>query len=158
MDGRVIESGNEPLLFVPFKLKEGYAAGDGEQFILEDVSLSDNLGRLIPIELVNVSTTLDSQKPIKEFSLRHNFPNPFNPNTTISYTIKEPGKDELYIFNIIGQEVKRLVDHNQDSGSYTIIWDGTDYAGEKVSGGLYLYRLKLNDFVNTKKMMFIKYL
>ena len=96
------------------------------------------------------------ERIIKEYRLMNNYPNPFNPQTTIAYTIMSAGKVELTVYNILGQEVTKLVNNYRQPGNYTVLWDGTNKDGKEVSGGLYLYRLKVNDFVETKRMVFIK--
>ena len=93
---------------------------------------------------------------ITEYRLDANYPNPFNPETTIPYTIKDKGYISLTIYNMVGQEIRRLVDDTQPTGNYTVMWDGTDARGLQVSGGVYLYRLKVNGYVETKKMLLVK--
>jgi len=93
---------------------------------------------------------------ITSYRLMDNYPNPFNPETTITYTIKDAGRVELIIYNMLGREVKRLVDSTQQPGIYNVSWDGKGDDGNEVSAGLYLYRIKANDFVKTKKMLFLR--
>jgi uncharacterized protein (DUF362 family) len=104
------------------------------------------------------------------FSLEQNYPNPFNPNTIIHYTISstepraesgEERKDSalnalrttLIIYNVLGQEVRTLVNDIQQPGQYTVTWDGRDELGTKVSSGIYFYRLRANNFTATRKMI-----
>ncbi|MEE8149268.1 MAG: FlgD immunoglobulin-like domain containing protein, partial [candidate division Zixibacteria bacterium] len=103
-----------------------------------------------------------SQLP-ESFELNQNFPNPFNPSTTISYAIKSRGSigSELYrtqldIFNLLGRKVKTLVDKVQSPGSYTVEWQGDTDSGSKVASGIYFYRLILGPEMQTKKMMLLK--
>ena len=93
---------------------------------------------------------------ITEYKLMPNYPNPFNPETTIGYSIKTEGMVDLSIYNVLGQEVKRLVYGIKEPGVYKTRWDGTDIYGKNVSGGIYLYRLRVNDFIETKKMLLMK--
>jgi hypothetical protein len=92
----------------------------------------------------------------KEFALEQNSPNPFNPSTAIRYSIPEPAKVELRIYNILGQAVKTLVDEEQLPGFYQEVWDGTDERGKNLSSGIYLYQIRAGDKVQTKKMQLIK--
>jgi bacillopeptidase F (M6 metalloprotease family) len=92
----------------------------------------------------------------EEISLSQNYPNPFNPSTTISYQLPKSGKVELTIYNMLGQEVRKLVDEKQAVGEYTIQWDGRDYNGTPVASGVYLYRLKAGEFIETKKMLLLR--
>jgi len=89
-------------------------------------------------------------------SLNANYPNPFNPTTQISYDINTATHVKLNIYNVRGQEIKTLVDGLQSPGSKTVTWDGTNNAGQKVAGGVYLYRLQAGDVVQTKKMTLLK--
>lgn len=91
-----------------------------------------------------------------EYTLRQNTPNPFNPNTAITYSIKEPGNVSLKIYNLLGQEIKTVVNEQKQAGEYQAKWDGKDTLGRQVSSGVYLYVLQANDFSATKKMLFVK--
>jgi len=90
--------------------------------------------------------------------LNDNYPNPFNPSTTISYNLAEDSNVELTIYNLKGQRVKQLVSSNQlSAGQHSVEWHGTDDAGENVSSGIYLYKLKAGDkYTSTKKMILLK--
>ncbi len=90
------------------------------------------------------------------FKLEQNFPNPFNPQTNFSFTLKSDGSTKLEIYNLKGQKVKTLVDHNLNKGDHTIAWNGTDENNKKVSSGLYLYKLTLDGQTKSKKMIMIK--
>ena len=73
-----------------------------------------------------------------------NFPNPFNPTTTIEFSIQNDSKIEISIFNIKGQKIKTLVYNEFTKGSHSIIWNGDDDTGKSVSSGIYYYRLNVN--------------
>lgn len=99
----------------------------------------------------------------ESFELNQNFPNPFNPSTTISYTIRsrgsigsEPFRTQLDIFNVLGRKVKTLVDKVQSPGTYTVEWQGDSDSGSRAASGIYFYRLILGPEVQTKKMMLLK--
>lgn len=85
------------------------------------------------------------------YKLGQNYPNPFNPTTTISYEIAEAGIVELEVFDMLGRKVTEVVNQRQASGSYTV-----DFDANNLSSGLYLYRLRANGKVLTKKMTLIK--
>ena len=94
----------------------------------------------------NTGTAIESisdQVP-SGFVLHGNYPNPFNPVTTIAYEIDVPGRVVLRIYNVLGERVIDLVDGSQTSGVYRVTWDGRDARGYLVASGLYLYRLMLN--------------
>ena len=94
----------------------------------------------------------------KVFSLAQNSPNPFNPATTISYSVPEGTlvQVKLTVYNIRGQLVRTLVDEVREPGSYTVYWDGRNDAGRQVASGVYFYRMRAGDFVQTRKMVLLK--
>lgn len=85
-----------------------------------------------------------------------NYPNPFNPETTILYDLAKAGNVRLDIYNLKGQKVKSLVNEVQDSGKHTIIWQGDNQTGDAVSSGVYLYKLKASGKEEVKKMTLMK--
>ncbi|MDZ7331555.1 MAG: FG-GAP-like repeat-containing protein [candidate division KSB1 bacterium] len=92
----------------------------------------------------------------KDFSLEQNYPNPFNPSTTITFSIARAERVTLNIYNLMGEHIKTLVDGSMMPGSYSVQWDGTDMAGNKVSSGTYLYTLWIGNQQLTRKMLFLK--
>ncbi len=90
------------------------------------------------------------------YNLFPNFPNPFNPETTLKYSIREAGKVRLTIFNILGQEVRTLVSDVKRAGIHLIRWDAKDNFGKRVAGGIYLSRLEVNGMSFTQKLVLIK--
>lgn len=93
--------------------------------------------------------------PLK-YELHQNYPNPFNPSTTIKYDLKNDGKVSLVIYDIIGREVIKLVDWNEEAGYKSVTWDGRNKTGSQISSGVYFYTLRTGDFVKTVKMVFVK--
>ena len=85
-----------------------------------------------------------------------NYPNPFNPTTTINYSLKENSKVSLNIYNIKGQKVKQLVSDQLPAGQHSVIWNGKDDNDKTVSSGMYLYKLKIGNYEKTKKMILMK--
>lgn len=95
----------------------------------------------------------------EEHKLFQNYPNPFNPNTDIRYQIAEsryPVHTTLKIYNILGYEVRTLVNTFQEPGHYMYSWDARDAIGREVSTGVYFYRLQANEFVETKRMVYAR--
>jgi flagellar hook assembly protein FlgD len=93
------------------------------------------------------------------FKLNQNYPNPFNPVTSIQYSVisdQSPHHVTLKIYNLLGQEVQTLVDEVQETGYYTVTWDGRDQAGNEVSSGVYFYRIRTDGFEKTMKMLVMK--
>ena len=85
------------------------------------------------------------------FELKQNYPNPFNPSTTIVFNLPKASDVRLVIFNVLGQEVGTLVDDKLAAGKYDIKFEASNLAA-----GLYFYRIKAGDFVETKKMLLVK--
>lgn len=91
-----------------------------------------------------------------DFELGQNFPNPFNPSTTITFDLSEEANVKILIYDMTGRLIRELVDQSMTIGSKTINWDGKDDAGNSVSGGVYLYNLQAGDYNQTKKMVLMK--
>jgi hypothetical protein len=91
-----------------------------------------------------------------KFELSQNYPNPFNPVTTINYSLPRRSKVKIEIFNILGRKVITLFEDSKPAGDYQITWDGNDSNSQKVSTGIYFYRFKAGDYVETKKMLLLK--
>ena len=88
--------------------------------------------------------------------MEQNYPNPFNISTTIKYVLPIESNLEIKIYDIIGKEIKSFKYNSQAEGYYNINWDGSNNFKEPVSSGIYLYQLKSNNFVSTRKMILIK--
>ena len=91
-----------------------------------------------------------------EYALHQNFPNPFNPSTSIRYALPEPAEVKLTIYNVLGQKAVTLVNEKQTAGVYTAVWDGRDRGGRMLASGVYLYRLEAGTFVKSRKMILLK--
>jgi len=101
-----------------------------------------------------VKTTLDIQQkhdPIADDYLLQNYPNPFNPTTTISYSILKQSIVSLKIYNYLGQEIISLINENKNAGTYSIIWNASNY-----TSGIYFYRIQTDKYIQTKKMLLLK--
>jgi hypothetical protein len=88
--------------------------------------------------------------------LSSNYPNPFNPATTILYHLPQRGAAELAVYNLLGEKVAVLVDGVQDAGEHRVTWDGCDRSGRPVSSGIYFYRLKAGGTATAKKMVLLR--
>jgi hypothetical protein len=91
-----------------------------------------------------------------QLRLNQNYPNPFNPVTTLRYDLPEQATVNLIIYDMLGREVKTLVNTTQDAGFKSVIWDATNNQGNPVSAGVYLYQIRAGKFVQTKKMVLLK--
>jgi hypothetical protein len=90
------------------------------------------------------------------YMLAQNHPNPFNPTTTIRYSLPEPGGVNIAVYDILGRKVATLVDEFRQAGEHSIVWNGTATSGEKVSSGLYVYRMQAGGHLLTQKMVLMK--
>ena len=90
------------------------------------------------------------------YALHQNYPNPFNPITTLQYDLPEQSHVEIMIYDIMGREVRTLVNTQQTAGFKSTIWDATNDLGQPVSAGMYLYRISAGDFHSVKKMILLK--
>ncbi|MCI0512846.1 choice-of-anchor D domain-containing protein [candidate division KSB1 bacterium] len=88
--------------------------------------------------------------------ISYNYPNPFNPATTIKYTLSKTSFTGVYVYNSIGQRIRTLSEATQPIGIYEVVWDGRNELGELVPSGIYFYQITTADFVETKKMMLLK--
>jgi len=91
-----------------------------------------------------------------KYALQQNFPNPFNPRTTIHYELPNQELVKIIIFNLLGHQVKRLVDGFRGAGVNSIVWDATNDHGQPVSAGIYIYQLQAGGFLQTRKMILLK--
>ena len=91
-----------------------------------------------------------------EFILNNNYPNPFNPVTTISYTLPQAALVRMTIYDLLGRQVRTLLNQTQDAGFKSVIWNATNDYGKPVSAGVYLYKIQAGEFVQTRKMVLLK--
>ncbi len=134
---------------------------DGSEFILNEtksIHLDEQYSQLLLNKVLNVPAY---------YSLSQNFPNPFNPETMLEFVIPHKGYVQLKVFDILGKEVRDLVDRSMDPGFHTVKWEGTDNSGMLVSAGCYFYQIKVTNpqnsdfnselsFLKTRKMVFFK--
>lgn len=136
----------------------GYESSDQVHDINTELTITTNDNDLpsitIPISLISVSNN-DLVNPAVTH-LHGNFPNPFNPTTTIRYSLKEAGRVRLSIYNLKGQLVKQLLDSEVSAGNHQIVWDGKDERGSSVASGIYFYRMQSHNYQATNKMMLMK--
>jgi len=155
-ESELIQPGLADLVEVPVIAKQDVDPNNRSQLSLRQALLSTASAASVVVDGVTEPTL-----PF-DFSLSQNYPNPFNPTTTIQFEI---GRDQggaatrdvrLDIFNVLGQRVTTLVDDALSPGRYEIVWDATNKSGSRVATGLYLYRLKVGNESQAKKMLFLK--
>jgi len=138
----------------PLPAKKGHLFSfKGEGVDIIEISLADQEGKLLSVDQKYERSRLPAK-----FALYQNYPNPFNPVTSIGYHVGADGPVEvsLKIYNVAGQLVKTLVDQEKFSGEHREIWNGKNEENEDVASGVYFYKLKVADYVETKKMLLLK--
>jgi len=90
------------------------------------------------------------------FALEQNYPNPFNPSTTISYQVSDASPVKITIYDLMGREVRELVNEHKSVGTYHVTWNGLTDTGSQVASGVYLYQMEAGDFVQTRKLILAK--
>ncbi len=113
--------------------------------------------RIIDFEFAEeeIQVSVDDESPYG-FALKGNYPNPFNPTTTIEFSLPEAGVAELTVYNLAGQKIRELLSGTMSAGQHSVIWNGCDDSGLTVSNGVYLARLRMNDTAVTGRMMLMK--
>jgi len=91
-----------------------------------------------------------------EFALNQNYPNPFNPTTTIKFQLPEQSDVSITVYNMAGQQVTSLVNTSMDAGYHQVTWNGTNDAGVQMSSGMYIYRIRADEFTESRKMILMR--
>lgn len=102
------------------------------------------------------TSTDDPSIPVPTPTLNQNSPNPFNPTTSISYSLPKASAVTVEVYNSRGQLIRTLVNEAKSAGNYSIIWNGTDNNNRPVSSGIYFYKMKADSYISTKKMVLMK--
>jgi|GEM_PF-2832200 len=130
-----------------------FDATGGNSYLME----ADVFRGRIRVTDLGPTVGLDNENGIPvEYALQQNFPNPFNPTTTIKYQLPEQATVRIQVFNMLGQRVATLVNEQKTAGYYEVQWDGTTQSGVKASSGVYFYHIKAGDFTKSRKMVFMK--
>ena len=142
-------NGEAPLVTFVFK----WIGDDAPSMIIDNIQVIDtdyNMNVLKPVDA-------DAVPLPDEFELMNNYPNPFNPVTTMKFALPKSENVTIVIYNVLGQKVKTLVsDQKFRAGIRTFQWNGTNDRGMRVGSGTYIYRIKMGNFVASKKMTLIK--
>ena len=132
-----------------------YSGVSNFEFVVFDTSAaSDTVSVIIDVRAL-VGIVNEGLIP-QAYSLSDNYPNPFNPQTTISYGLPQQSDLSLIIYNIMGQEIMRWDEQNSQAGFYQKIWNGRNKFGVPVASGVYFYRIIAGEFVKTRKMILLK--
>ena len=111
--------------------------------------------RDIVIDISNALSINENLIP-EQYALHQNYPNPFNPTTILRYDLPEDIQVRIMIYDIMGREVRTLMNVNQTAGYHSISWDAKNDIGEGVSAGMYIYMIQAGEFMQTKKMILLK--
>jgi hypothetical protein len=123
-------------------------------YVIDDLRIT--AAALDPSEFLYNTTAVEHDAEPIVFSLGANFPNPFNPTTTIPFTLAGEEFTTLTIYNLAGQRVRELVAGNMRTGAHTVVWDGRNDAGAHVASGVYLSRLVAGEMVMVRRMVLVK--
>ena len=124
--------------------------------IKSNIIVYRNVTHTLDVVLRSETANDDAQPPVLTTALKGNYPNPFNPETTISYSVKEPGKVKLEVYNIKGQLVRTLVDEEHAAGYYKQVFNSRDERGRSISSGVYLIRMTAPGYHKTSKMILMQ--
>ena len=143
-------SGNGTFLHGQFQVRFRNIAGasgvPNDDWFIDDVRLLETA----------VGIGDEGLSEVTRFELVGNYPNPFNPSTSIQYTLPQRSDVVITIYNTLGQQIRTLLRENRNVGFHEVKWNGLDDVGQQVVSGIYFYRLQAADFVQTRKMMLLK--
>ncbi|MDZ7725741.1 MAG: Ig-like domain-containing protein [candidate division KSB1 bacterium] len=127
---------------------ESVEAGHTVYYKLQDVTVDG---------FKNLHGPVKAETPLPDaFNLQQNFPNPFNPITTIRYELPKPVRVRINIYNVLGQKVKTLVDREMRAGFHSILWNAESDAGVQVASGIYYFRMVAGNYSKVRKMVVLK--
>lgn len=148
MGEKYIEPGKQYAATMPFQITRPQDITINKMIL---VTLDKKKATNITIEIIY------GEAPIPyDYTLFQNFPNPFNPSTTVRFQVPKEGLVTIKVYDMLGREIRTLVSEIVERGLYTFDWDGSDASGNTVASGNYIYRMTAGEFVQSKKMMFIK--
>jgi hypothetical protein len=148
-----IEAGTELEIAIPVVIKK--INGTSDLVELSEIIFADEMGEKIPVEILGAGMEMSNTVPDR-FELVQNYPNPFNPETRITYALTEQSSVALIIFDVNGKEIRKLFKGSQAPGNYSFIWDAKDENGYTLPSGLYFYQLRIDNRIETKKMLLLK--
>ena len=155
---------SDTVLYIPYQdlaeligmLGQTSISGDWTVFTTDsvDTTISNDVWNI----LIDAGGVLSIHGDIipEVYALHQNYPNPFNPTTILRYDLPEDTQVNITIYDIMGREVRTLVNNQQSAGYKSVVWDATNDLGQPVSAGMYLYRISAEEFVQVKKMVLLK--
>jgi hypothetical protein len=152
-------SGGGLVVTVGMRMSINATLGQRTSLILQNVSAIDPLGNAMALSVFNLDivTRVETAQSLPlDFVLEQNYPNPFNPETRIRFSLPRPAKARLEIIDLLGRPIRRLVDEQLSAGSHSTIWDGRKQSGEPAASGVYVYRLRAEEFEKSRKLLLLK--
>jgi len=147
-----INSGNTSVSYIA---AAGFTGTDQFSYVVSDGQGGQD-DAVVTVEVEPASAVMNRSGIPKVFYLAQNHPNPFNPETEITYGLPKNVDVRLTLYDMTGREVVQLVNHHQQAGAYSVIWDGRDHMGSMVSSGIYVYHLAAGEFSKQCKMLLIR--
>ncbi len=153
-----VEGGGD-MAYIQFEVVDGLSDELKDDLLkISGVQLNEGL---IPAIIDQSELSLDESSTPETYALSQNFPNPFNPTTTIRFAVRPDDQRtnvELSVYNLSGQRIRTLISGKMESGEFAVTWDGKDEVGKEVASGVYLYRLDVdkNRFTQTRKMVLMR--
>ena len=108
------------------------------------------------VTITGPTSNEDGVAPVYTTQLIGNYPNPFNPETNIRFSLKDAAPVSIEIYNVKGQMVRKLVNEVKAAGDHVAVWNGTDNNGRAVSSGVYYFKMNTGKYSSTKKMILMK--
>ena len=143
-----LKAGEYLIASIPFDL------ASPEDLVVDNIIVADENNR--SIKNVEVEIAYDNPNMPLDYTLCQNYPNPFNPTTLIKFSVPQDDFVTIKIYDIIGKEITTLFSGYTKTGTHTLSWNGIDHNGKQVSSGSYIYRMTAGEFIQSKKMLFIK--
>ena len=153
MNGGLLNFSADGFITIPVTINAG--RGERVKVDISGIQLIGQDGQNIPVQAKGDGSVALELIPM-QYALYQNFPNPFNPVTEIQFDVPDLSTVELVVYNLMGQQVRRLVNGEIQAGYHRVVWDGLNDRGESVSTGVYIYSLTSPSFHNTKKMVLLK--
>jgi hypothetical protein len=143
---------------IPDDYEVGYTIDDGIYFndMRSVGTINISADTEIIVRVGSQVLGIDDETIPDVYALQQNYPNPFNPITTLRYDLPEQANVNIIIYDMLGRQVKSLINQTQDAGFKSVIWNATNDYGKPVSAGVYLCQIRASDYVQTKKMVLLK--
>lgn len=149
------DNGNGDLVTITM-VKDSRKSADSNIVFLTRTEVVNPDAQILQLTVAGLAWSATEVSAPALFSLGQNFPNPFNPSTTLSYKLDQPANVRLVIYDVAGREIKRLVGQYQFPGQYSVTWASTDESGKSVPSGMYVARLQVENETAIRKMVLTK--